>query len=222
MRFRANRQTESGQGDFARGRILGGIRTRHQDDPAATTVIACCIRAAIGCTSTVDCTQTGGGPTGTVSVHRAGSCQHFANRLSSAFSRRCRGRSRVRGKTAGQGPGAGFKSLSQGGDTGSNPVGAADKRAGRSTFWPRSVRRMFMPCQQTWPNRCRGQLSSQGQRGKDLALANGWESDLGATLGVARAIYGHLLCGDRPFWNAVGQIVLASPREALLALAVPV
>ena len=52
----------------------------------------------------------------------------------------------------------------------------------------------------------------------DLALTNGWESDPDGTLGVARAIYGHLAPGDRPFWNAGGQIVLADPQQALVAL----
>ena len=52
----------------------------------------------------------------------------------------------------------------------------------------------------------------------DLAVMNGWETDPAGTLGVARAIYGHLPAGERPFWNAVGEIVLASPQQALLAL----
>jgi len=54
-----------------------------------------------------------------------GSCQHFANRLSPAFTRTRRAAGNSRGKSAGQRPGAGFFPLSQGGGTGSDPVGAA-------------------------------------------------------------------------------------------------
>lgn len=65
-----------------------------------------------------------------------GSCQHFANRLSPAFTRTRRAPGDSRGKTAGQRPGAGFWPLSQGGDTGSNPVGAAREKR-RSAQWAR-------------------------------------------------------------------------------------
>jgi hypothetical protein len=52
----------------------------------------------------------------------------------------------------------------------------------------------------------------------DLALAAGWDSDPDGTLGVARAIYGHLPPGERPFWNAEKDIILADPQRALLVL----
>jgi 5-methylcytosine-specific restriction endonuclease McrA len=54
---------------------------------------------------------------------------------------------------------------------------------------------------------------------QNLAFDAGWESDPLGTVGMARALYGHLPYGERPFWNGIGDITLASPRDAIRALA---
>jgi hypothetical protein len=53
---------------------------------------------------------------------------------------------------------------------------------------------------------------------RESAIQTGWETDLSGTVGVARAIYGHLPPGDRPFWGGRGSIVLADAGDALLIL----
>jgi hypothetical protein len=53
---------------------------------------------------------------------------------------------------------------------------------------------------------------------RESAIQSGWETDFSGTVSVARAIYGHLPPGDRPFWGGRGTIVLADAGDALLIL----
>ena len=119
-----------------------------------------------------------------------GSCQHFANRLSPAFNRTRRGAGDSRGKTAGQRLDAGFWPLSQGGDTGSNPVGAARTRTdldGRGRMWTDQDLRPGHGGSPERPPlveiRSVRNLSGQGSRERDSRMTSSRTSDLIASSG---------------------------------------